>query len=128
MTVCSITLLNFKINKLVQRRNFPGNLTVIYLKFDSSALCGLKWPNCMAKNLKTCHMFSHEKSHAVFHQHRRLSGFNLPMFFAKLLNISFSGLPYPEKNSCSPMNASVNSSSAHPPPPGLTPGISIFRK
>ena len=39
MTVCSITFLNFKINKLVQRRNFPGNLTVIYLKFDSSAPC-----------------------------------------------------------------------------------------
>ena len=41
MTVCSIKFLNFKINKLVQRRNFPGNLTVIYLKFDSSAPCGL---------------------------------------------------------------------------------------
>ena len=40
MTVCSITFLNFKINKLVQPRNFPGNLTVIFLKFDSSAPCG----------------------------------------------------------------------------------------
>ena len=40
MTVCSITFLNFKINQLDQRRNFPGNLTVIYLKFDSSAPSG----------------------------------------------------------------------------------------
>ena len=30
------------INKLDLRRNFPGNLAVIYLKFDSSAPCGWK--------------------------------------------------------------------------------------